>query len=108
MVAKAKTKFTELPKFPTVRRDLALIVDAALSYSKIEHIARKEGKKLLQSVNLFDVYVNEQHAAAGKKSYSVSFVFQDVEKTLKDSDIDAMMQKLIAAFDKEIGAVVRA
>jgi phenylalanyl-tRNA synthetase beta chain len=106
-VRKHKTVFAELPKYPSVRRDLALILDAQIGYDKIELTAKKEAKKLLQSVNLFDVYENEQHIGAGKKSYSVSFVFQDPAATLKDGEIDATMQRLTAAFEKHLGAIIR-
>ena len=74
---KHKTVFAELPKYPAVRRDLTLRLDSNVSYEKIAAIAHKEAKKLLQTVNLFDVYENEAQLGANKKSYSISFVFQD-------------------------------
>jgi phenylalanyl-tRNA synthetase beta chain len=104
---KHKVKFTELSKFPTVRRDLALVLDQSVNYQSIELIAKKEAKKLLQAVNLFDVYENEQHVGAGKKSCSVSFMFLDTEKTLNEKDIEGTMQRLIAAYEKQLGAVIR-
>jgi phenylalanyl-tRNA synthetase beta chain len=104
---KHKVKFTELSKFPTVRRDLALVLDKNVNYQNIELIAKKEAKKLLQAVNLFDIYENEQHVGAGKKSCSVSFLFLDTEKTLNEKDIEGTMQRLIAAYEKQLGAVIR-
>jgi phenylalanyl-tRNA synthetase beta chain len=104
---KHKVKFTELSKFPTVRRDLALVLDKNVNYQNIELIAKKEAKKLLQAVNLFDVYENEQHVGAGKKSCSVSFLFLDTEKTLNEKDIESTMQRLIAAYEKQLGAIIR-
>jgi phenylalanyl-tRNA synthetase beta chain len=104
---KHKVKFTELSKFPTVRRDLALVLDKNVNYQNIELIAKKEAKKLLQAVNLFDVYENEQHVGAGKKSCSVSFLFLDTEKTLNEKDIEGTMQRLIAAYEKQLGAIIR-
>jgi phenylalanyl-tRNA synthetase beta chain len=106
LTKKAKTTFAELPKFPSVRRDLALIIDKAVSYQSIELTVRKEAKKLLQSLNLFDVYEQETQVGAGKKSYSISMVFQDTEKTLIDKDIDATMQKVIGALEKN-GAMIK-
>jgi phenylalanyl-tRNA synthetase beta chain len=101
-----KTKFQELSKFPEVRRDLAMILDKQISYSKIVEIASKNEKKFLQSVNLFDVYEGDK-IPEGKKSYAVSFYLQDATKTLNDFQIDQIMNKLSDAFEKELGAQIR-
>jgi len=101
-----KIQFQQLPKFPSVRRDLALVVDAALNFEQIEKIAQMEGRKLLHAVSLFDVYKGDK-IEQGKKSYAVSFTFLDPEKTLTDQDIDKVMTKLMKKLESELGAVVR-
>ncbi|MCF8235268.1 MAG: phenylalanine--tRNA ligase subunit beta [Bacteroidales bacterium] len=98
--------YNEIPKYPAARRDLALLIDKAVSYKQIEEIARKTEKKLLKSVNLFDVYEGE-NIEAGKKSYAVSFMLQNPDKTLTDKVIDKTMDRLIRALKKELGAVIR-
>ena len=98
--------FQPLPKFPTVRRDLALMVDAGLQFAQIEKIAQMEGRKLLKEVSLFDVYKGDK-IEPGKKSYAVSFTFLDPDKTLTDQDIDKVMSKLMKKLEAELGAVVR-
>ena len=103
---KNKIEFKELSKYPSVSRDLALLVDDNVEFAQIEQIARKAEKKLLKSVTLFDVYQGK-NLPAGKKSYAVNFVFEDVEKTLSEKQIDAMMQKLIASLKKQLGAELR-
>ena len=101
-----KIQFHQLPKFPSVRRDLALVVDAGLNFEQIEKIAHMEGRKLLHGVSLFDVYKGDK-IEQGKKSYAVSFTFLDPEKTLTDQDIDKVMSKLMKKLETELGAVVR-
>jgi phenylalanyl-tRNA synthetase beta chain len=101
-----KIHFTALPKFPSVRRDLAMMVDDALRFEQIEQLAFGEGKKLLREVSLFDVYKGDK-IEQGKKSYAVSFTFLDPEKTLTDADIDKTMNKLMGKLEKELGAVIR-
>lgn len=96
----------ELPKFPEVRRDLSIVVDAAVTFDQLQQIARKTEKKLLQSINVFDVYAGE-NLGAGKKSYSVSFTLQDYSQTLSEQAIDQVMQKLIQQFEKQAGALIR-
>ena len=96
----------ELSKFPEVRRDLSLVVDAAVTFDQLQQIARRTEKKLLQSINVFDVYAGE-NLGAGKKSYSVSFVLQDYGQTLSEQAIDQVMQKLIQQFEKQAGALIR-
>ncbi|GAA4361717.1 phenylalanine--tRNA ligase subunit beta [Hymenobacter saemangeumensis] len=96
----------ELPKFPEVRRDLSLVVDRSVTFDQLQQIARRTEKKLLQSINVFDVYEGE-NLGAGKKSYSVSFTLQDFTQTLSEQAIDQVMQKLIAQFEKQAGALIR-
>lgn len=104
---KKKVKFSELPKFPSTRRDLALVIDKNIEFGAIEKIATRTGKKLLKSVNLFDIFEDESKIGAGKKQYAVSFTFQDVNKTLTDKEIDKLMQKLISEFQKQLSANLR-
>jgi phenylalanyl-tRNA synthetase beta chain len=101
-----KISFSELPKFPAVRRDLAMTVREDLQFAEIEKIAKEESKKLLQEVSLFDVYKGDK-IEQGKKSYAVSFVFQNPEKTLTDQEIEKIMGRLMAKYEKELGAVIR-
>jgi phenylalanyl-tRNA synthetase beta chain len=104
---KQKTVFSELNKFPNVRRDLALVIDNSVKFEDIALIARKIGKKLLKEINLFDVYENENQLGKGKKSYAVSFIFEDYTKTLQDKEVDKVIKKLIEQFEQQLGAVIR-
>ncbi|MGQ7871137.1 phenylalanine--tRNA ligase subunit beta [Sunxiuqinia sp. sy24] len=101
-----KTLFAELPKYPEVRRDLALLLNKGVPFGQIRELAFKVERKLLRSVDLFDVYEGPG-IPEGKKSYAVSFTLRDDEKTLKDKQIDKIMQKLIFQFDKELDAKLR-
>jgi phenylalanyl-tRNA synthetase beta chain len=103
---KLGTKFTGLPKYPQVRRDLALVVDSTVRYEQIRELAFQAERKLLREVNVFDVYHSEK-LGAGKKSLAVSFILIDENKTLTDKQIDQVMEKLIAAFGNKLGAVLR-
>ena len=103
---KNEVLFSEVPKFPAVSRDLALLVDNAVEFAQIEQVARQTEKKLLKKVELFDVYEGDK-LPAGKKSYAVNFILQDEEKTMGDKQIDAIMQKLIANIKKQLGAELR-
>jgi len=98
--------FKELPKYPTVKRDLALLLDRNVKFGQIEEIARKTERKLLQDIMLFDVYEHDS-LGANKKSYAVSFTLRDDSKTLTDKSIDKTMQNLISAFEKELNAAIR-
>ena len=106
LVSRVKVKFSELPKFPEVRRDLALLFDESIDYASVRRAAFKAAKKLLKQVTLFDVYRGEK-IAEGKKQYALGFVFQDPEKTLTDTEIENVMGRLLAAFQNEFGAVLR-
>lgn len=101
-----KIKYKELPKFPEVRRDLAILLDESVSYADLRKSAFRVGKKLLKQVGLFDVYRGDK-IAEGKKQYALSFVFQDLEKTLTDNDVERIMSKLLSTFQNEFGAVLR-
>jgi phenylalanyl-tRNA synthetase beta chain len=103
---KSEVLFTELSKFPSVSRDLALLIDKNIEFAQIEQIARQTEKKLLKSVELFDVYEGK-NLPEGKKSYAVNFILQDEQKTLNDKQIDAIMQKLIANLKKQLNAELR-
>lgn len=106
LVSKNRVLYSEISKYPAVSRDLALLVDNGVEFAQIEQIARQTEKKLLKSVELFDVYEGK-NLPAGKKSYAVNFILQDETKTLKDKMIDAIMQKLIANLTKQLGAELR-
>ncbi len=99
-------KFTEISRYPEVRRDLALVLDKQVKFSQIEALAYRNGKGILRKVNLFDVYEGEK-IEAGKKSYAVSFILQDDNKTLTDNDIEKLMKRLAEVFEKELGAFIR-
>lgn len=106
LVGKTKLEFTEIPKFPAVRRDLALLLDKKVTYKELEELAYSAERKLLKSVNLFDIYEGDK-LEAGKKSYAVSFMLQDEEATLNDKQIDNVMQKLIKTYTEKLGASLR-
>jgi phenylalanyl-tRNA synthetase beta chain len=101
-----KVQFQDIPKFPSVRRDLALLLDKKIKFSEIEKLSFKTEKNLLKRVNLFDVYEGEK-IESGKKSYAVSFILQDIEKTLADNQIDKLMEKFIKTFEDQLGAKLR-
>ncbi|MDR0367588.1 MAG: phenylalanine--tRNA ligase subunit beta [Bacteroidales bacterium] len=101
-----KVMFEDLNKFPEVNRDLALLTDKQITYKEIEDLAFKTERNYLKSVNLFDVYEGE-HLEAGKKSYAIRFVLSNKEKTLTNDEINKIMDKLIAACEKNLGAKLR-
>lgn len=105
-IRKNSIKYKEVSKFPSVRRDLALLVDDTITFEQLKNVALKSERKLLKAVNIFDVYKGDK-LPEGKKSYALSFVIQDEEKTLNDKQIDSIIQKLIINFEKETAAVVR-
>ena len=102
-----RIKFQEIGRFPTVRRDLALVVDATTGFGEIRGLAQKTAKKLLKEVNLFDIFEDADKLGAGKKSCAVSFVFEDLEKTLGEKEIEEVMGGLQKVFEEKLGAVVR-
>jgi phenylalanyl-tRNA synthetase beta chain len=102
----AKVQYKELPKTFEVRRDFSLLLDSKVRFAEIEQIAKKVDKKILQKVGLFDVYEGK-NLAEGKKSYAVSFTFQDAEQTLKDTQVDGIMNSIRAELEKQLGAELR-
>lgn len=103
---KSKVTFSEISKFPAVKRDLALLLDKSVQFAEIEKIARDSERKLLKDISLFDVYEGK-NLPAGKKSYAVSFYLQDETKTLNDKQIDAIMQKIRKNLEDKLGASLR-
>ncbi len=103
---KKKIKVSMLPKFPSVKRDLALLLDQKITFKEIYDLAFQSERNLLKNVGLFDVYQGDK-LPEGKKSYAVSFVLQDNNKTLEDRQIDKIMQKLQQSFEKNLEAVLR-
>ena len=101
-----KVSFKELPKFPAVRRDLALLIDKNVQFAQIEKLVFDADRKLVKSVNLFDVYEGK-HLEAGKKSYAISITLQDENQTLNDKVIDKVMQKIIKSLEERAGARLR-
>ncbi len=99
-------RYKEIPKFPEVRRDLALVVDRNVKYELLESLAFQTEKNILKNVNLFDVYEGDK-IEKGKKSYALSFILQDANATLTDSTVDAVIQKLIKIYQEKAGAVIR-
>lgn len=101
-----KVIFAELPKYPEVRRDLALLIDKTVQYNQLRDLAFRSERKLLQSVDLFDVYEGKG-VPEGKKSYAISYILRDDEKTLNDKQIEKIMQKLVSTYERELGAQLR-
>ncbi len=99
-------EFSTLSKFPVVRRDLSIVLDKKVSFAELEKVAQKTERKILQNVSVFDIYEGDK-IEEGKKSYSVAFSLQDKDKTLDEKTIDKTMQRLIAAYEKEVGALIR-
>ncbi len=105
-IKKQKVEYVEISKYPSVSRDLALLLDKGVEFARVEQIAYQLEKKLLKKVELFDVYEGK-NLPEGKKSYAVNFILQDEQKTLNDKQIDAIMNKIIASLKKELGAELR-
>ena len=103
---KNKVEFAELPKSMPVKRDLSLLLDKAVAFADVERTVQQAERKLLRSVQLFDVYEGK-NLDAGKKSYAISLTLQDDERTLKDKEIEKAMSRIIAALQKELGAQLR-
>jgi phenylalanyl-tRNA synthetase beta chain len=106
-LAKNKVEYREMSKFPSMRRDLALVLDANVAFASVVQLARRTERKLLKDINLFDVYEDEARVGAGKKSYAISFLFEDNAKTLQDKEVDKVMDRLMDAYEKTLGAAVR-
>lgn len=106
LIKNNKVVFEELPRFPEVRRDLSLVIDKEVRFEKVRSVAQKAEKKLLKQINLFDVYEGDK-IDGSKKAYAMSFILRDAEKTLTDQEVDQIMQKLLKAFESEVGAQIR-
>jgi phenylalanyl-tRNA synthetase beta chain len=102
----SSTRYQEVPKFPAVRRDLALLVDSSVDFKSLQSLANQCENQLIKSINLFDVYEGDK-LPKGKKSYALSFTLQDEQKTLTDKHIDKVMDKLMKAFQEKAGAEIR-
>ena len=103
---KMAVTYSEIPKFPAVRRDLALLVDQSVPFAEIEKIAHHTDKKILKEVSLFDVYEGK-NLPEGRKSYAVSFTLQDEEKTLNDKQIESIMLKIQKNLEEKLNATLR-
>jgi phenylalanyl-tRNA synthetase beta chain len=101
-----KPHIAEPPRFPEVQRDLSMLIDKSVQYGMLESLAFETERKILRDVNLFDVYDGDK-IQSGKKSYALSFTLRDDEKTLTDKEIDKVMSRLMDAFEKKLGAVIR-
>lgn len=106
VTGKSQIKVADLPKFPAVKRDFALLLDKEVTFNEVYNLAFQAEKKLLKEVDLFDVYEGDK-LEEGKKSYAVSFLLQDENKTLNDKQIDKIMKKLQQTFEKNVGATLR-
>ncbi|MBI2270489.1 MAG: phenylalanine--tRNA ligase subunit beta [Bacteroidetes bacterium] len=106
LIKKQKFEYHEIPKFPSVRRDLALLLDKAVSFEQLEQIAYQTERKFLKEVRIFDVYEGNK-LEAGKKSYAISFTLLDENETLTDKQIEKIMEKLIKAYTEKAGAAIR-
>ncbi|MBO7510095.1 MAG: phenylalanine--tRNA ligase subunit beta, partial [Bacteroidales bacterium] len=106
LVKRIKVLFKDLPRYPDVRRDLALLVDDNVRYSDLRRTAIRAGKKIIRNVTLFDVYQGDK-IPVGKKQYAMSFVLQDEEKTLTDQDVEKTMDRILASLTGEWGATLR-
>ncbi len=104
--AKANKKYVEVPKFPAVERDIAIIVDKEVEVGQIEKIIIKKAKKLLESMELFDIYRNEK-LGENKKSVAYSLIFRDKNKTLSDEEINMVMESIVDELEKALGAILR-
>ena len=106
LIKRIRIKYRELPKYPEVKRDLALLVDEGVAYEQLYKSSFKVGKKLLKKLSLFDVYRGDK-IPEGKKQYALSYVLQDESKTLTDSDVERIMKKFVDTLSHEFGAVLR-
>lgn len=102
----ARMESKPVPKFPAVRRDLSLVLDSATTMAELNKVIQATNNDLIRQINVFDVYDGEK-IEKGKKAYSISFLLQDDEKTLSDKEIDSLMNKLIANFEKQAKAIIR-
>ncbi|MFT5280015.1 MAG: phenylalanyl-tRNA synthetase beta chain, partial [Bacteroidia bacterium] len=105
-IKKGGITIKDLPKYPSVRRDLAMLVNKDVQFGKMEKVAKQADNKLLKEVDLFDVYEGKG-IPDGKRSYALSFILQDENSTLNDKIIDKTMNRIQSALEKEVGAELR-
>ena len=105
-ISKINTKYKEVSKFPSSRRDVSMILDSKINFDEIKRLSFSVDKNILKEVNLFDVY-QDKSMGNDKKSYAISFMFNDFKKTLTDKHIDQVMKKIIDGFIKELNAQIR-
>ena len=105
-LANPKFEVRDVPKFPEVKRDLSLVIDKSISFDEVRRLVEKTEKKLVKEVTVFDVYEAEG-IPDGKKAYALAFTLLDETKTLTDEEIEKTMNKLMAEFEKKLGAVIR-
>ena len=101
-----KINFEAISKFPEIRRDLSLVIDNSVKYDEITKIAFTKGKELIKTIRIFDVFEGKP-LEENQKSYAISFILQDKNKTLEDKRIDKLMNELISCFEKDLGAIIR-
>ncbi len=106
LALKKKTTYTPLPKTMPVQRDLALLIDKAVTFQQVQRTVAESEKRILRDVTLFDVYEGDK-LPEGKKSYAISITLQDPEKTLQDKHIEQVMNKIITNLRKQLGAELR-
>jgi phenylalanyl-tRNA synthetase beta chain len=106
MISKNIISYSELPKYPSVRRDLAILIDKGITFGQIKELAYRTERHILQEVGLFDVYESDT-LGTNKKSYAVSFILRDNLKTMTDKNIEKVMNNLIRVFETELGAKIR-
>jgi phenylalanyl-tRNA synthetase beta chain len=106
LARKSKIAFKPLPKFPEVKRDLSLMLNKDVKFEQLTELAYKSEKRLLKNIELFDIYEGDK-IEAGKKSYAISFILMDEEKTLTDKQIEKVMMNISRTFERELNAVVR-
>ena len=106
LASRNKVKFEDMPRFPAVRRDLAVLLDEEVKYFDMAAAAQKAGGSLVKDINLFDVYTGK-NLPAGKKSYAISFMLQDPQATLTDKRVDDTMNRILSTFEKQFGARLR-
>ena len=104
---KQKTKITEPSRYPSVQRDLALVIDRTVKFEDIAAIARKQAKKLLQDLQLVSIFTDAEKLGATKKSYAIRLEFANPERTLKDKEVDKVMQQLMQQYERQLGATIR-
>ena len=103
---KKKVEYKEIPKFPAVERDLAIVVNKSVKFEQLQEVTINARPGKLTEMQLFDVFESDK-LGEGKKSMAVNFTFQDTEKTMTDQDIDGLMQKLVKVYEAELGAEIR-